>query len=68
MSSRREPLQPLDASPATFLTHHVVVPAAVIAMAASFLQTTAQTTGSIGVGSGRCASMASAASRQRSSR
>ncbi len=29
--------EPLDASPATFLTHHVVVPAAVIAMAASFL-------------------------------
>ncbi|HKH45247.1 MAG TPA: DUF4129 domain-containing protein [Thermoanaerobaculia bacterium] len=28
---------PLDESPATFLTHHVVVPAAVIAMAASFL-------------------------------
>jgi len=27
----------LDESPATFLTHHVVVPAAVIAMAASFL-------------------------------
>src|SRR6185436_17109298 len=29
--------EPLDASPATFLTHHVVVPAAVIAMASSFL-------------------------------
>jgi hypothetical protein len=29
--------QPLDASPGTFLTHHVVVPAAVIAMASSFL-------------------------------
>jgi Domain of unknown function (DUF4129) len=28
---------PLDQSPITFLTHHVVVPAAVIAMAASFL-------------------------------
>jgi hypothetical protein len=28
---------PLDESPATFLTHHVVVPAAVIAMVASFL-------------------------------
>jgi hypothetical protein len=28
---------PLDESPATVLTHHVVVPAAVIAMAASFL-------------------------------
>jgi hypothetical protein len=28
---------PLDESPATFLTHHVVVPAAVIAMASGFL-------------------------------
>lgn len=28
---------PLDESPATFVTHHVVVPAAVIAMVASFL-------------------------------
>ncbi len=36
--SGSEPLQPLDDdSPATFLTHHVVVPVAVIAMAASFL-------------------------------
>lgn len=34
MSRYREPL---DSSPATFLTYHVVVPAAVIAMAASFL-------------------------------
>lgn len=34
MSHNREPL---DARPVTFLTHHVVVPAAVIAMAASFL-------------------------------
>jgi hypothetical protein len=37
MSRDREPLQPLDASLGTFLTHHVVVPAAVITMAASFL-------------------------------
>jgi hypothetical protein len=29
--------EPLDESPAAFLTHHVVVPAAVIAMVASFL-------------------------------
>lgn len=29
--------EPLDESPATFLTHHVVVPAAIIAMVASFL-------------------------------
>ena len=40
MSRDRQPLQPpqpLDNSLGTFLTHHVVVPAAVIAMAASFL-------------------------------
>lgn len=29
--------EPLDESPATFLTHHVVVPAAIITMVASFL-------------------------------